>query len=282
MSDDSMESFERARNKLINPAKSISQPSTQSNDVDIEMALTKMDKMVGILSDISKSAQTPAKVNREYWYDESSVITTANNTAITNPDSNLYTRIRVFEILERTSPRLTVYNDGPGTLYIRASHGKNSWSTTEFPVYEGEAKSYIDIYELRMRATLANLNYRVTEFELWKQKNVDFRAGRGIILTNSLVAGETAATPAAGYAVAHAHLFNPTLTRNASTGYIKNLDGLNDLWVWISQDGTNYGTNTAVEYTTIDANGAMNIDYLDVYSIKVASMNTIQYQILVA
>ncbi len=282
MSDDSMESFERARNKLINPAKSISQPSTQSNDVDIEMALTKMDKMVGILSDISKSAQTPAKVNREYWYDESSVITTANNTAITNPDSNLYTRIRVFEILERTSPRLTVYNDGPGTLYIRASHGKNSWSTTEFPVYEGEAKSYIDIYELRMRATLANLNYRVTEFELWKQKNVDFRAGRGIILTNSLVAGETAATPAAGYAVAHEHLFNPTLTRNASTGYIKNLDGLNDLWVWISQDGTNYGTNTAVEYTTVDANGAINIDYLDVYSIKVASMNIIQYQILVA
>ncbi len=282
MSDDSMESFERARNKFINPAKSIPQPSTQSSDVDVEMALTKMDKIVGILSDISKSAQTPAKVNREYWYDESSIITTANNTAITNPDSNLYTRIRVFEILGRTSPRLTVYNDGPGTLYIRASHGNNSWSITEFPVYEGEAKSYIDIYELRMRATLANLNYRVTEFELWKQKNVDFRAGRGIILTNSLVAGETAATPAAGYAVAHEHLFNPTLTRNASTGYIKNLDGLNDIWVWISQDGTNYGANTAVEYTTVDANGAINIDYLDVYSIKVASMNIVEYQILVA
>ena len=283
MSDDSMESFERSRNKFINPSKSSTQPSTQSNDEDMDRALTKMDKMVGLLSDISKLTQTPAKVNREYWYDESSSITTANNTAISNPDSNLYTRIRVFEILGRTSPRLTVYNDGPGTLYVRASHGKNTWSITEFPVYEGEAKSYIDIYELRMRATVANLNYRVTEFELWKQKNVDFRAGRGYIRTQAVAV--VGATPAAAYLVADEHDFNTVLTRNASTGYIKNTSALTDLWVWFSQDGTEYGQSgatIAVEYTTVDPNGAINIDYLDVHSVKIGAAVAITYQIVVS
>lgn len=277
--EDTMEEFYIKRNREIYPNNL---PIPQQNQIPQTINNTNelLTKVVSYLSEIAKGT---TKSDRDRWYDEYSSITTANNTAITDPDSSAYTRIRVFETLGRKSPRLTVYNDGPGTLYVRASHGKNTWSTTEFPLFEGEAKTYIDIYELKMRATVANLNYRVTEFELWKQKNVDFRAGRGYVRTQTIAV--VGATIQAAYNNADVHNFNATLTRNASTGYIKNTSALVDLLVWFSQDGTEYGQSGAGvtnEYTTVDPNGAINIDYMDIHSVKLGSSAAITYQIVAA
>lgn len=293
MSENTMDEFEREyaskritkkkEDNLPIPSQNKSPFQVKDEDKSLSPIISLLNKMVSLLSNIANSVQKTSTTSRDYWFDESDSITIANNTAINDPDSNAYTRIRVFEILGRTSPRLTVYNDGPGTLFVRASHGRNTWSITEFPIYEGEAKSYVDVYELRMRATVANLNYRVTEFELWKQKNVDFRAGRGYVRTQAIAV--IGATPAAAYLVADEHDFNATLTRNASTGYIKNTSALTDLWVWFSQDGTEYGQSgagVAVEYTTVDPNGAINIDYMDVHSIKLGASVAITYQIVVA
>ncbi len=271
------------RNRGIDHIRQKAKPVPIAPQTDLEKYAAQTHNSLNNITNLLSKLLDKAELYRDYWYDESSTIDTANNTATDNPDSNVYTRIRLYEILGRTSPRVTVYNDGPGTLYVRVSHTTNTWSVTEFPLYEGEAKTYIDVYEIRMRATVAGLNYRVTEFELWKQKNVDFRAGRGYVRTQTIaVAG---ATPALAYLVADTHNFNALLTRNASTGYIKNTNALTDLWVWFSQDGTEYGQSgagIAVEYTTVDPNGAINIDYMDVHSIKLGSSGLITYQIVTA
>lgn len=234
--------------------------------------------IIDLLSSIGRPTS-----KKHHYYDVSDSIATAVTTMPADADVSGYTRLNVWEQINRNAERLTIYNDGPGTMYVRISHSNAGQFSAEFPLYEGEAKAYQNIFEVRMRATRANCAYRATEYELWKQKNVDFRAGRGYVRTQTVaVAG---ATIQLAYNNADVHNFNSYLTRNASTGYIKNTNALTDLYVWFSQDGTEYGqsgSGVTVEYTTVDPNGAINIDYMDVYSVKIGSTGLITYQIVVA
>lgn len=81
-----------------------------------------------------------------------------------------YDRIRVFDICERISPRLTLINDGPDNIYAilcRDGHvkskGDESWSESEALIYPREKWTFSDIYELRVRSPTQGNKYRVTE-----------------------------------------------------------------------------------------------------------------------
>jgi hypothetical protein len=261
---------------------------TKSNVTVTEQLLMELlnnqSKQNSVMIKLLASMERETSSVRSYYYDVSNSISTAYTTDPGDPGSSNYTRLRVNELIGRNAPKINLYNDGPGTLYVRVAHNVEIFSSSEFPLYEGEAKAYLNVHELRLRASRANCSYRATEYELWKQKNVDFRAGRGYVRT------QTIAVPGVGtvqniYDNADVHNFNTLLTRNASTGYIKNTNALNDLYVWFSQDGTEYGQSGAgvtVEYTTVDPNGAVNIDYMDVHSIKVGALVALTYQIVTA
>ncbi len=243
---------------------------------------------LGIINILKRIASFVGPTERQIFYEISGMISTYG-TAQTLPlsdDSAAYIREQVFDRLGMNAPKLNVYNDGPGTWYIRHSHDGHNFSE-EFPMYEGEAKTYENIYELRHRAPLDALKYRITEFDLWKQKNVDYKAGHQYMVNGSVAIGAGNVNPAIAYLTATTLNFNAALTENATTGYIKNRDVLNTLYIWRSRDGINYaplGVGIGTEYITIDPNGAVNIDYYNIHSIKVSSntpIATVPYEVWV-
>lgn len=251
---------------------------SNTNDIltNIVEQLIKLKNInLDIKDQMSKSLQ-----NETVWYDNSSTISTAVTTKPTDSDSSSYTSIKISDLVSRNSPELTIYNDGPGALYIIISHALNQFSD-EFPLYEGEAKTYKNVREVKMRAPVAGCAYRLTEYNLWKQKNIDFKSGRGYIRNQTLVTGN--ATPATAYTTADTHTINATMNRNATTGYIKNRDSVGKLLCWISIDGTEYGQSgqgLGTEYFTVDPNSALNIDGWEAFSLKIgATQNNVAYEL---
>jgi hypothetical protein len=231
----------------------------------------KLEEIVQLLRQLASPPPTPGS-ERTLFYD----LKGTNVTAVTTvPEANsaLYTREQVYEHLKMNAKIINLYNDGPGPWYIRISHDGEQFSD-EFPIYEGEAKTVKNIYEIRHRSPHADMNYRITEFDMWKQKNVDFRAGPQYLFNGTVAIGAGNLNPAIAFTTATLHNFNASLTNNATTGYIKNRDPLNTLYLWRSQDGITFaplGLGIGVEYGTIDPNGAVNIDYYNIHSIMVSS-----------
>jgi len=237
----------------------------------------------GIIDLLKRIASRVGPTERQIFYEISSEISTYGTaqTAALSDDSSSYIRERVFERLGMNAPKINVYNDGPGTWYIRHTHDGNNFSE-EFPIFEGEAKSYENIYELRHRAPLATLKYRITEFDLWKQKNVDFKAGRGYIRNQQLAVGNVA--PLVAYTTADTHAIFTTIQRNATTGYIKNLDISATLYVWVSEDGIEFGAGGVgldVEYITVQPLSVFHIDGWSLHTIMIgADANLIDYEVV--
>ncbi len=82
-----------------------------------------------------------------------------------------YDRIQIFELLGRNSPGISVINDGNASIYVISSNNGEHW-TDENPILKGEARIFYDVYELRIRCTVAgNTNtlqggvYRLTEYD---------------------------------------------------------------------------------------------------------------------
>lgn len=195
-------------------------------------------------------------------------------------DTTEYTSEKIYDFLNQNAKNVIVLNDGPGTIYVKYSSNGTSYSS-EFTFYEGEAKKYTNVHTLKIRTLLTGVKYRVTEFEIWKQKNVDYKTGRGYIRNQTLVTGD--ATPATAYTTTDIHNVFTILQRNATTGYIKNRDSVAKLLCWISIDGTEYGQSgqgIAIEYFTVDPNSALNVDGWEVYSLKIgANQNNVSYEV---
>lgn len=259
-------------------------PITDKSMILIEETLNKLyllQREQGIkIINLLEVSNKPVRYNN--YYDNSSTITTATVTKPADSDSSGYTSINLWQLLERNSPRLTIYNDGPGTLYIIISHISNQFSN-EFPLYEGEAKTYLDVREIKLRSPIAGCAYRLTEYELWKQKNIDYKAGRGYIRNQTLAVGNV--LPATAYTTADTHTINATINRNSTTGYIKNRDTIATLFVWVSVDGTEYGqsgSGLAVEYFTVEPNSAVNLDGWEIFSLVIgANQNNVDYEVVV-
>lgn len=100
-----------------------------------------------------------------------------------------YDRIQINHLLSRNSPRLTLINDGPGTLYVLSSDDGERWSQTEIIVQFGEYRVFNNVFELRLRSPQLT-SYRATEGEIYTSYSVvaadlnraDFNTGQTLVL----------------------------------------------------------------------------------------------------
>lgn len=94
-------------------------------------------------------------------------VTTVPEPTDTNPATG-YTRVPVWEQFtpNRLSPKLYFLNVGPGTVFVIVSHNTETFSTQEMPVYAGTVSQFFDVFELRVRANLANTQFIAAESEL--------------------------------------------------------------------------------------------------------------------
>lgn len=99
-----------------------------------------------------------------------------------------YDRLQLNHILSRNSPRLTLVNDGPGTLYVISSDDGEVWSQTEVVVQYGEYRIFNNVFELRIRSPQLT-SFRATEGELATSYSVvttglnlnDFNTGQTLV-----------------------------------------------------------------------------------------------------
>lgn len=197
-----------------------------------------------------------------------------------------YDRIQVHKDISRNADEFQVINEGPGSLYLLYTIDYQNWTQNEIKLDEGKNTILNNVYELRVRAPRATCTYTATEYIQTTFKNIDFKAGRQYIRNTSVTTGNT--DPATAYTTADTHSVNAALTKNATTGYVKNRDNSATIFIWLSLDGTEYGqtpngAGLGTEYASIQPNSALNIDGGEVFSIKVgADANSIQYEVFLA
>jgi len=129
-------------------------------------------EIIALLSQIASSLST----QRTNLYDVSDSIGNALDSAGTTSiaqnalrvDESGYIRERIFDRIGIPAPKLNVYNDGPGTWYVRVSYEGQQFSD-EIALFEGEKKTYSNVYEIRHRSATLGLQYRVTELDIWQQ-----------------------------------------------------------------------------------------------------------------
>jgi hypothetical protein len=100
------------------------------------------------------------------YYDISSTIQVAGAIDPNNSDSQVYNVESIDDALQRNAPFLNVCNDGTDNLYILASHGGTQTFSPENIIYPGDIKTYINVYELRLRSPTVGLPYRVSEYNI--------------------------------------------------------------------------------------------------------------------
>ena len=75
-----------------------------------------------------------------------------------------YDPVLIFYNGQRISDKVWVINDGPGSLFVIASHNLIIWSG-EDEIKPGEFRAFTSVYELRVRSPTAGTAYRITEYE---------------------------------------------------------------------------------------------------------------------
>lgn len=100
------------------------------------------------------------------YYDINDTIDVAQATNPNDEDHECYNQEKIFEVLERNADILYVSNDGADTLYVIVSHEGGQNFVRERPIYSGEIKVYLNVYELRLRCATINNEYRVSEYKL--------------------------------------------------------------------------------------------------------------------
>ncbi len=129
----------------------------------------KTNKIIGLLEQLvgaSKAKQELLEFNTGLQT-ITIPVTTVPEPTNTNPASG-YTRVPVWEQFppNRLSPKLYFLNVGPGTVFVIVSHNTETFSTQEMPVYAGTVFQFYDVFELRVRANLANTQFIASESEL--------------------------------------------------------------------------------------------------------------------
>lgn len=191
----------------------------------------------------------------------------SNEPNIDDISTTGYTQELIFPILKRLSPELYFINLGPGTIFLRVSKDGTNFSV-QSPVFEGEVKTFYDVFELRLRSPTANTQYIITEYEYFKQKDFTFLTGRPYVSETTVAAAGTPNTerivtdPVQG------------LGRNAHTGYIIN-DGPGSLLVRLSNDGA-----TFAPVQTVIPNQILDLTGEDVHTVQIdASANATAYRL---
>lgn len=228
--EESMQEF--GRYKKPSDSDTLTERETLNN---IEKNLSKIISLLELLVKAAETELVPLRYNSGLQT-LTTAVTTVPDPDNTTPTNGGYTVIDVAIILERKSPELYFLNEGPGVIYVRVLKNKNDSSTNEDIVFEGETKTFYDVFELRIRSTSNNTKYRVTEYEPFKQRDFSYKTGLSYVSeTNVAVVGVPNVENIVTSTVAPLGL-----GRFATTGYLIN-DGPGNLEVEVSVDGTNYG-----------------------------------------
>ncbi len=135
-------------------------------------------KMLEKLTEISTHTATSPKSSINYYNRDQQTISVAgpNPPAGTNynPNDPVYgNQELVYDSLHphRRAPRIQIINDATDTitdktLYVISSSDGSNW-TPEATIRIGEARSFYDVWELRLRSPTAGTPYRVTEWDIW-------------------------------------------------------------------------------------------------------------------
>lgn len=134
-------------------------------------------KLLDKLTEIALHTFTSPKKSIEYYNtgNRTIAVATPNPPAGTtiSPSDPGYNSELIYDSLipHRNSPRLTVINDGTDTItdktiYVISSSDGSNWSA-EVPLLIGEARSFYNVWELRLRSPTALVPYRITEYDIW-------------------------------------------------------------------------------------------------------------------
>lgn len=142
----------------------------------IKRILEQHDIFVEILTKLNEMLRGVAPRQEEKYYNTPQtaiLVATPNPTAgqALDPDNAGYQAERVFVQLNRIAPQISVINDGNASLYVISTPDGANWSP-EAAILVGEARRFYNVYELRLRSTVAGTVatlqggvYRVTEYE---------------------------------------------------------------------------------------------------------------------
>lgn len=144
-----------------------------------EKTLVQILEQLGVI--VKNLKPDVAKPELDYYDTPQTVISVATTTQ-PSPDviSNAlagtpgYQVEEIYPTLMRISPKITVINDGSATLFVISSPDGKDWSA-EVTILVGEARTFYNVWELRLRSpTAGGIGpptsggvYRVTERDFW-------------------------------------------------------------------------------------------------------------------
>jgi hypothetical protein len=170
-----------------------------SGNVDIKKVLNK-------LTDILVHSSTSPQQSTQYYNKDQQTITRAgpNPPAGTNynPNDPVYSNSElIYDSLQphRRAPRIQIINDSTDTItdktiYVISSSNGSDW-TPEATLRIGEARSFYNVWELRLRSPTAGVPYRVTEWDIWLPYSRPIAAG---IINLNLFTGLNVPAPFGG------------------------------------------------------------------------------------
>ena len=192
------------------PAKSDNKKGTPSKDTSHDELLysiiagnADIKKVLDKLTDILVHSYTFQQQPTQYYNKDKQTITTAgpNPPAGTNynPNDPVYSNSElVYDSLQphRRSPRIQIINDSTDTItdktiYVISSSNGGEW-TPEATIQIGEARSFYNVWELRLRSPTAGVPYRVTEWDIWLPYSRPITAGD---INLNLFTGQNIAAP---------------------------------------------------------------------------------------
>lgn len=160
-------------------------PATDSGHLELIQRILEQHETFKLILDqltaIVKSTGTSAKPEVEYYNTPQTAIQVATPIPPMSPDiianaaANTpgYQIESVYNAVQRISPRITVINDGSDTIFVITTPDSTNWSS-EAPILVGEARTFFNVWELRLRSPnagditkLTGGIYRVTEFDFW-------------------------------------------------------------------------------------------------------------------
>jgi hypothetical protein len=125
--------------------------------------LTIQSGLLSTLDDnINKLSTAPPTPPKKILYDVENFITTSVPVKPDDVNSNLYQKEKIHDVLGRNSGPIKIINEFPGILYIITSTDGVNFRP-ETTIFEGQSKTYDDLYIVGLRSPTANLKYRVTE-----------------------------------------------------------------------------------------------------------------------
>ena len=203
----------------------------------------------------------------------------ANFDIIAAPGRQGYDTHPIFSILGRVAPALIVANEPGSPLYVVVTSDGHSWGG-EIVIEQGEARTFYDVWELRLRSPLANTQYRITEFEILKSVNIEFFKGNPYIsetlITNLGLANANIEDIANGASIINGAARDDTyqcIRRNAHSGELANLGPGNIFAAF--DDGMGYSNER-----TIPPNNSQDLGGMDIAMLRLRTdvINT-QYRL---